>query len=165
MDQAEELPGAAYRRANIPREVYYPGSGFYLAGRRCLVEMPLVDGRVQWLGSYGAVNLCLASELFMKSLIIRAGDEPEWTHRLAQLWSALPPDDQTAIAHAYTRFAPRDLDDDILETSNYFVELRYSHQYPRDGYDVKPAAAVADTLYMYCGAIYNQRPQIDEYRI
>ena len=56
------------------------GQSFDLAGSRCLLDTEVGPGRTQTLLTPAVVNLSLAIELFLKSVIVAGGELPKKTH-------------------------------------------------------------------------------------
>ena len=150
---------------NEPVSIYHLGQSFYLAGRRCLLNIEVGPGITQCLTSPGVVNLCLASELFMKSLVVSNGGTPTKTHRLSELFVKLTEAQRQAIADQYSKFvSDPSLTDLLVQVSEYFEKVRYGYEFNVFAYHEHPITMLAGTLYKYCATAYGQSVGIDRMR-
>jgi hypothetical protein len=134
---------------------YHLGQAFYLAGRRCQLDIVVGPGVEQCLTSPAVVNLCLAAELFMKSLIIGTGQTAPKTHELDKLFASLPDADRSAVEAVYTASIPSaPLADLLAQVSKYFVQVRYGHEFNVFSYSEYPIMLFADALYKHCAALF-----------
>jgi hypothetical protein len=111
----------------------------------------------------GAVNLCFASELFIKSLIykVHGSSTEKWmfTHQLAKLFGRLTPTDRAGARKLYAQFPGHRIENDVKEVKNYFKDLRYYHTSDRWRYDHEAAARLADSLYHYAALVHGQEAE------
>lgn len=120
---------------------------------------------MQSLVSPGVVNLCLAIELFLKSIIAAAGDKVEKTHKLLDLFSAVPKTDLDAIKAAYEPVLQNPSFDELLaQINNYFVEVRYGHEFNIFSFNEFPVSRLAKIVYIHAAAVHKAKTQVEEVR-
>lgn len=84
-----------------PLSIYHLGQSFYLAGGRCALNIETGPKTVQSLLSPSVVNYCFSLELFLKALIRAEGRKPPRTHRLDDLYAAIPETSRIAVREGY----------------------------------------------------------------
>jgi hypothetical protein len=148
------LEGAA---PNDAQAIYHQGQAFFLAGNRCLLNIEIGPGVTQCLVSPGVVNLCLAAELFMKALVQVRGATPEKTHRLTDLFAAIPRDDQDAVRGYYSSCVQEpELDALLDQVGEYFVKVRYGHEFEIFTFAEFPITIFAKALYLRSAEKFEQ---------
>jgi len=134
-----------------PLSIYHLGQGFFLAGKRCLLEIAVGPGAMQCLVSPGVANLCFAIELFMKSLIILGGQDSPRTHKLADLGNLLDRSDLEAVKAYYdVRVQDPSFDNLLIEVSEFFVKLRYEYEFDLFSLNDHPVSVLAEGFYLSC---------------
>jgi hypothetical protein len=129
--------------------VYHLGQGFYLAGNRCLLNIDVGPGVTQCLVSPGVVNLCLASELFLKAAITHSGAKPPKTHKLVELFALAPSDYVSEVKAGYEASVPQPGFDELIKAINeYFVHVRYGHEFPVVAFHETPLMFLSKQLYI-----------------
>jgi HEPN domain len=137
-------------RPDDATSIFHQGQAFFMAGKRCLLEIPVGPGMTQCLVSPGVVNLCLSAELLMKALLVASGQKSEKTHKLPELFAALPRDDQDAVRASYSSVVQEpDLDALLDRVGGYFVKVRYGHEFEIFGFEESLITIFADTLYRH----------------
>ena len=132
-----------------PVSIYHLGQGFYLAGNRCLLNIEVAPGMMQCLTSPGVVNLCMAIELFLKALIVNAGGAPKKTHKLVELFAASPTSTQEIVRARFNAQINPTLDELLAQVSDYFVEVRYGHEFNIFCFHEHPVYVLARELYTH----------------
>lgn len=151
---------------NDPLTVYYLAQSFYLAGRRRLLNIEVGPGLTQCLTSPGVVNLCFSAELFMKVLIISSGASAPKLHKLKDLFGNLREEDRTTVSDIYQRTISRSHGDILLDqVDDYFVKVRYEHEFDVFAFHEHAITMFADALYRHCAVGYGQAVGIDRVRI
>lgn len=131
-----------------PVPIYHLGQAFFLAGNRCLLNIEVGPGVTQCLTSPGVVNLCLAIELFLKSIIVANGATPPKSHNLIELCSVLPSDLSGEIRASYDALVPNPVFDDLLnQVNDYFVKVRYGFEFNIFAFYEYPVYAIAKVLF------------------
>ncbi|GAA5159853.1 hypothetical protein GCM10023321_41550 [Pseudonocardia eucalypti] len=133
-----------------PVTVYHLAQGFYLAGRRCLLSIAVGPRVNQSLVGPAVVNLCLSAELFMKSLLLGEGGAPPKTHKLDALYSLLTEEDRQAVNQYYTESLSTPVLSELLPVvSEYFVKVRYGHEFGVYVLNEYPITVFANALYRH----------------
>lgn len=132
--------------------IFHAGQAFYLAGNRCLLNIEVGPGVMQCLTSPGVVNLCFASELFLKSLLLASGSLPPKTHKLAELFGLLPASDAAAVTTSYAQsVSTPSFAEFINEVSEFFVKIRY--EFSIFAFHEVPVWIFAKALYVHAANV------------
>ncbi|MCO4094133.1 MAG: HEPN domain-containing protein [Acidovorax sp.] len=143
---------------NDATSVYHLGQGFYLAGNRCLLNIEVGPGVTQCLVSPGVVNLCLACELFLKAAITHQGKRPPKTHKLVELFALAPSDYVAEVKAAYEAAVPQPSFDELIKAINeYFVHVRYGHEFPIVAFHETPLMFLSKQLYISTASLLGAR--------
>ena len=145
--------------------VYHLAQGFYLAANRALLNIEVAPGVRQCLVTPGVVNLCLAIELFLKAVILHDGQIAPKTHDLAKLVSLVPSQFAAAVESEYNRLIPDpNFDRIILEASDYFVKVRYGHEFAVPVFHESPLAALGKIFYSATASLVGERTGLQALR-
>lgn len=99
---------------------------FFLAFQRCMGQVQLPNGQVEFLGVPAVVNAAFSVELGFKALVLRSGRSVSG-HKLNDLFCKLDAPTQQLIVEAVG--LERQVFDTSLETvSNAFIEWRYIYE-------------------------------------
>ena len=148
-----------------PLSIYHLAQGFFMAGRRCLLEIAVGPGTTQYLPSPGVVNLCFAIELFLKSLVVLQGKSAPKTHELADLLSLLPEEDIEPVRAAYQKQLQAPSFDELLkEINQFFVKLRYEYEFDVFSFNEHPVDVLADALYRHCAERHKSQSKVPNVR-
>ena len=148
-----------------PVSIYHLGQGFFLAGNRCLLNIDVAPGMMQCLTSPGVVNLCMAIELFLKALIVNSGDTPKKTHKLVEIFAASPAETQEAMRLRFNAQINSTLDELLSEVSDYFVQVRYGHEFNIFCFHEHPVYVFARELYMHAAEKLGVVRAIEQIRV
>jgi len=150
-----------------PVPIYQLAEGFFLAGGRCLAELPVAPGLTQCLVSPGVVNLCLSIELFCKSLIVAATRRPApKTHRLVDLFRRLPPALASEVEQRYAAEVPSPALPVLLDQANeYFVRVRYGHEFNVFSFAEHPIFVLASVFHSVAAREHGIKVGIDRIRV
>jgi len=141
-----------------PVSVFHLGQGFFLAGSRCLLNIDVGPGVVQCLISPAVVNLCLAIELFLKSIVLHAGALPPKSHKLSQLSKLVPADFLETLRVSYEQgVSSPTLGELLAQVDDYFVKVRYGHEFNVFAFHEHPVYVLARCLYMQVASCLGQR--------
>jgi len=145
--------------------VFNLGQGFYLAGNRCLLNIEVGPAVTQCLVSPGVVNLCLACELFLKAVITHHGEKPPKTHKLVELFALAPPDFVSEVRSGYEASVPQPgLEELIRAINEYFVHVRYGHEFPIVAFHETPLMFLARQLYISTASLLGVRTGLQALR-
>ena len=112
-----------------PLSIFHVGQGFFLAGQRCLLSIPVGPGLTQVLPGAGVANLCFAIELFVKALLFANGVEPPKSHKLDELIRLLPAAELNALRDFYAQQMVQPTFEALVsEVAEFFVKLRYEYR-------------------------------------
>jgi len=148
-----------------PVSIYHLGQGFYFAGNRCLLNIDVAPGMMQCLTSPGVVNLCMAIELFLKALIVNAGGVPKKTHKLVELFAASPSETQEAVRARFNAQINPTLDELLDQVSDYFVQVRYGHEFNIFCFHAHPVYVLAHELYIHTAVTLGVIQAIEPIRV
>ena len=148
-----------------PVSIYHLGQSFFLAGNRCLLNIDVAPGIMQCLTSPGVVNLCTAIELFLKALIVSSGGTPRKTHKLVELFAASPADTQEAIRLRFNAQINPTLDELLSQVSDYFVQVRYGHEFNIFCFHEHSVYVLARELFMHTAEKLGVAPAIEKIRV
>lgn len=149
-----------------PVSIFHLGQSFFLAGNRCLLSIDVAPDVTQCLVSPGVVNLCFASELFMKAIIVSGGGTPPKTHKLVELSALLPPEILQALRCAYEQSIPDPSYDQLLaEAGEYFVKVRYGFEFNVFAYHEHPLYILASKLHVQVAQLLGQRTGLAAVRV
>lgn len=145
--------------------IYHVAQGFYLAANRCLLNIEVGPGITQCLVSPGVVNLCLAAELFLKAAITHAGDKPPRTHKLVELVGLAPVEYIESVRTAYNASIPDpDFDKLVAQASEYFVQVRYGHEFPVQALWEFPLSVLGRCLYLVTAELVGEKTGLQHLR-
>ncbi len=120
----------------------------------------------QCLVSPGVVNLCLAAELFLKSIIVAKGGTPPKSHKLVELSALVPPDLLAELRASFNALIPTPAYDDLLKhVSDYFVKVRYGYEFNIFAFHEHPVYVLAKVLYEQSARLHGQKPAIERLRV
>ena len=149
-----------------PVSMYYLGQGFFLAGNRCLLNIDVAPGITQCLVSPGVVNLCLAIELFLKSVIVASGAVAPKSHKLKDLSGLISPEFVAELRASFNAAVPNPAFDELLEQiSEYFVKVRYGYDFNVFAFHEYPVFALARLLYIQSARFHGQKTGIELVRV
>ena len=149
-----------------PVSIYHLGQGFFLAGNRCLLNIDVAPGITQCLVSPGVVNLCLAIELFLKSVIVANGTVAPKSHKLKDLSDLIPPEFVAELRASFNASIPNPAFDELLEQiSEYFVKVRYGCEFNIFAFHEYPVFALARLLYIQSARFHGQKTGIELVRV
>jgi hypothetical protein len=138
--------------------IFHLAQGFYLAGNRCLLNIEVGPDVTQCLVSPGVVNLCLACELFLKAAITHEGGKPAKTHKLQELVAIAPKAYVEQLRSEYNRIIPQpDFDSLIAQANEYFVQVRYGHEFPVTAFHEFPLAMLGRCMYVATAKLVGER--------
>jgi HEPN domain len=149
-----------------PVSIFHLGQGFFLAGNRCLLNIDVAPGITQCLVSPGVVNLCLAIELFLKSVIVARGALAPKSHKLKELFALVSPEFVAELRASFNASVPTPAFDELLEqVSNYFVEIRYGHEFNVFAFHEHPVYVLGKLLYIQSARVHGQKTGIEVVRV
>jgi len=149
-----------------PVSVYHLGQGFFLAGNRCLLNIEVGPEVTQCLVSPGVVNLCLSIELFLKALVLQTGNAAPRSHKLVDLFSLIPVSDQNTIQTAYAQYVQQPTLDGLLtQVNEYFVKVRYGHEFNIFAFHEHPVHSLARVLYAHTAKTLSQKSGLELLRV
>jgi hypothetical protein len=108
-------------------------NGFFQAGSRCDADFCLSPNITNSLVAPAVVCFSFAVELYLKTLLKISTVEAGRTHALSELFLLLPEETRKAAALTYQHGQPQPADqlqNDLLQVSNAFIEWRYLHERP-----------------------------------
>lgn len=149
-----------------PVSIYHLGQGFFLAGNRCLLNIDVGPGITQCLVSPGVVNLCLAIELFLKSVIVASGADAPKSHKLKELFALVPLEFVAELRTSFNASVPTPTLDELLEQiSEYFVKIRYGHEFNIFAFYEYPVYVLAKLMYIQSASVHGQKTGIEIVRV
>lgn len=149
-----------------PVSVFHLGQGFYLAGNRCLLNIEVGPNITQCLVSPGVVNMALSIELFLKAVIIFNGDDVPKTHNLKKLFERVPGDFISNISNQYEqRVKAPTFSEHINLVSDYFVKVRYGHEFNIFAYQEYPISQLAKILYVETAKLLGEKIGLDKVHV
>lgn len=149
-----------------PVSIYHMGQGFYLAGNRCLLNIDVAPGITQCLISPGVVNLCLAIELFLKSVIVASGAAVPKSHKLKDLSGLASPEFVAELRASFNAVVPNPSFDELVEQiSEYFVKVRYGYEFNVFAFHEYPVSTLARHLYIQSARFHGQKTGIELVRV
>jgi len=149
-----------------PVSIYHLGQSFFLAGNRCLLNIDVAPGITQCLVSPGVVNLCLAIELFLKSVIVASGAVAPKSHKLKELCALVPPEFIAELRTSFNASVPTPALDELLEqVSEYFVKIRYGYEFNVFAFHEHPVYVLAKLLYIQSARVHGQKTGIEIVRV
>lgn len=111
------------------------------------------------------MNLCLAAELFLKAAITHAGAKPPRTHKLVELVGLAPVDYIDSVRTAYNASIPDpDFDKLVAQTSEYFVQVRYGHEFPVQALWEFPLSILGRCLYFATAERVGEKSELQHLR-
>ena len=149
-----------------PISIFHLAQGFFLAGNRCLLNIDVGPGVTQCLISPGVVNLCMAIELFLKAIIAHTGATAPKTHKLNELFVLAPKEFQESIRITFNAAIPQpNLDELLPQISEYFVQVRYGHEFNIFALHEHPVYFLAKFLYEQTALQFEQKTGLDHLSI
>lgn len=137
-----------------PRAIYNIANAFYLAGKRCLTDVKLLQS-TEYLLIPWITNLCFSCELFMKSIYFNNSWKKVHWHELKELFEKLPINIQKNINDFFSsqisEITPKDF---INEISDYFVKIRYDFENVIEAYRDYEIWIFSDSLYNETSKIF-----------
>lgn len=120
----------------------------------------------QCLVSPGVVNLCLAIELFLKSLLSLHGESFPKTHKLTELFALLSQADRDAIKQRYgTLVSAPPFEELLTQVDDYFVQLRYGYEFHVFNYQETPVFVLAKQLYECAATAHGVKVGVERVRV
>jgi HEPN domain-containing protein len=149
-----------------PADIFWQGQGFFLAGSRCLLDIEVGPGITQCLVSPGVVNLCLAIELFLKSLLALHNQTIPKSHKLVELFASVPEMDQQKIKDEYGKsISVPSFEELLTQIEDYFVKVRYGYEFDVFNYQETPVFVFAKELYKYCASAHGVKVGVERFRL
>jgi hypothetical protein len=149
-----------------PVSIYQLGQSFFLAGNRCLLNIDVAPGITQCLVSPGVVNLCLAIELFLKSIIVAGGAVAPKSHNLKELCALASSEFIDELRKSFNASVSNPAFDELLEQVNeYFVKIRYGYEFNVFAFHEYPVHELAKLLYIQSARAHGQKTGIEIVRV
>ena len=149
-----------------PVSVFHLAQGFFLAGNRCLLNIEVGPGVTQCLVSPAVVNRCLAIELFLKAMVLHAGATPPKSHKLSQLSDLMPVLFLETLRSSFRQNVQSPTMDELLgQIDNYFVQVRYGHEFNVFAFQEHPVYVLAKYLYVQVAGALGQRTGLEAVRV
>ena len=141
---------------NNPVRIYQQAIGFYLAGHRCLLDIPLGPKTNQSLPIPAVVNFVFSIELFLKSILVKKGKGKKG-HKIKELLNDCPPDIIEQVRKEYDSVCPSPNFNEITVIVNdMFVQVRYEYEYNVNGLYDSAVITFARSLYIVCDTLHKE---------
>lgn len=146
--------------------IFHLAQGFFLAGNRCLLNIDVGPGVTQCLISPAVVNLCLAIELLLKAVIVHTGSAAPKSHKLTELFALVPAQFQENLRTSFNAAIPQPSLDELLPQINeYFVKVRYGHEFNIFAFHEHPVYFLAKFLYEQTAQHLGQKTGLELLRV
>ena len=140
---------------NNPTTIHHQAAGFYYAGHRCLLSIPIGPKTTQSLVIPSIVNFVFSIELFLKSIIVKAGNKPKNTHKIVELVKDCPVDTMRKVRKEYDSVCQSPNFNEIVAIVNdMFVQVRYQYEYDINGMYDSAIIAFANALFIVCDELH-----------
>lgn len=140
-----------------PLTIYHQAVGFYFAGHRCLLDIPIGPKTSQSLVAPSIVNFVFSIELFLKSILIKSENNPQKTHKIMDLMMSCPKNVTDRIREEYELVVKDPSFDKIIFIVNdMFVQVRYQYEYNVNVLYDSAVIALARSLYIVCDELYTE---------
>lgn len=135
-------------------QMAYNAKSFYIAGQRCLQNIPFSGGYEVCVGP-GVVCHCLSIELLIKALIHHDGKSVKPIHKLCDLLNAVDKKHSYVIRQKYNLFIPEPGFDQLVEKANYlFVNARYEYEHDFLEFPETQIQILNKIVYEYCEQLW-----------
>ena len=149
-----------------PVTIFHLAQGFFLAGNRCLLNIEVGPGVTQCLVSPAVVNLCLSIELFLKAVIVKNGGIAPKTHKLTELVERVPTEFRDALRVEFNAAVTEpSLDELVVQINDYFIQVRYGHEFNIFVFHEHPVFVLARLLYIQTARYLGQRTGLELVRV
>lgn len=134
-----------------PVTIFNVGQAFYLAGHRCALSISVGPGVEQRFPGPAVTNFCFSMELLLKALLFSTGKKIPKNHKLKQLFERIDKDSREEIRKMYeSEIQDPTLNDSLSEISDYFVQIRYEHEFDFFCFYDYHIKTLSECIYKYC---------------